>query len=153
MRRWRDAREWIALVDAAGQLRRVDGASAESEIGEITQTAMRVLRRVSNCDGFNIGINAGAAAGQTVFHLHIHVIPRYHGDVVDPRGGVRHVIPAKANYLRDVAAPHPSLRNAPHYGSLIRGHPDPLLPHLKVHIDHDVLHAHGGRGPHASGTR
>jgi diadenosine tetraphosphate (Ap4A) HIT family hydrolase len=50
-------------------------------------------------DGFNIGINVGEAAGQTVFHLHVHVIPRYRGDVADPRGGVRHVIPAKGNYL------------------------------------------------------
>lgn len=50
-------------------------------------------------DGYNIGINAGAAAGQTVFHLHVHVIPRYSGDVADPRGGVRHVIPSKGNYL------------------------------------------------------
>lgn len=49
-------------------------------------------------DGFNIGINVGAAAGQTVFHLHVHVIPRYAGDVDDPTGGVRHVIPDKANY-------------------------------------------------------
>lgn len=50
-------------------------------------------------DGFNIGINIGGAAGQTVPHLHIHVIPRYEGDVYDPRGGVRYVIPEKANYL------------------------------------------------------
>ncbi len=50
-------------------------------------------------DGFNIGINVGEAAGQTVFHLHVHLIPRYKGDVPDPRGGVRHVIPGKANYL------------------------------------------------------
>ncbi len=50
-------------------------------------------------DGFNIGINIGEAAGQTIPHLHIHVIPRYRGDVDDPTGGVRHVIPAKANYL------------------------------------------------------
>jgi len=48
--------------------------------------------------GYNVGINIGAAAGQTVFHLHVHVIPRFVGDVDDPRGGVRHVIPAKANY-------------------------------------------------------
>jgi diadenosine tetraphosphate (Ap4A) HIT family hydrolase len=50
-------------------------------------------------DGYNIGINVGEAAGQTVMHLHIHVIPRYRGDVPDPRGGVRHVIPGKGNYL------------------------------------------------------
>ena len=49
-------------------------------------------------DGFNIGINDGPAAGQTVPHLHIHLIPRYAGDLPDPRGGVRWVIPAKADY-------------------------------------------------------
>jgi diadenosine tetraphosphate (Ap4A) HIT family hydrolase/HKD family nuclease len=51
-------------------------------------------------DGYNVGFNSGIAAGQTVPHLHVHVIPRYHGDVTDPTGGIRHVIPAKANYLR-----------------------------------------------------
>ena len=50
-------------------------------------------------DGYNVGFNAGEAAGQTVPHLHIHVIPRYKGDVADPRGGIRHVIPGKGNYL------------------------------------------------------
>jgi diadenosine tetraphosphate (Ap4A) HIT family hydrolase len=50
-------------------------------------------------NGYNIGLNVGAAAGQTVPHLHVHVIPRYEGDVPDPRGGVRHVIPGKGNYL------------------------------------------------------
>ncbi|WP_298829449.1 HIT family protein [uncultured Piscinibacter sp.] len=49
-------------------------------------------------DAFNIGINDGVAAGQTVLHLHIHLIPRYRGDRVDPRGGVRWVIPEKADY-------------------------------------------------------
>lgn len=49
-------------------------------------------------DGFNIGINCGAAAGQTVWHAHIHVIPRYTGDVAEPRGGVRGVIPEKRDY-------------------------------------------------------
>lgn len=47
---------------------------------------------------FNIGINDGAAAGQTVPHCHIHLIPRYKGDVKDPRGGVRWVLPEKADY-------------------------------------------------------
>ena len=50
-------------------------------------------------DGYNVGFNAGAAAGQTVPHVHVHVIPRYTGDMSDPRGGVRHVIPEKGNYL------------------------------------------------------
>ena len=49
-------------------------------------------------DGFNIGINDGPAAGQTVPHLHLHLIPRFAGDLQDPRGGVRWVIPAKADY-------------------------------------------------------
>ena len=48
--------------------------------------------------GYNIGINDGTAAGQTVPHLHIHLIPRYPGDLDDPRGGVRWVLPAKAAY-------------------------------------------------------
>ncbi|MGQ0845301.1 MAG: DEAD/DEAH box helicase family protein [Sporichthyaceae bacterium] len=50
-------------------------------------------------DGYNVGFNAGDAAGQTVGHLHVHVIPRYRGDMRDPRGGVRHVIPWRGNYL------------------------------------------------------
>lgn len=54
-------------------------------------------------DGYNVGFNAGEAAGQTVPHLHIHVIPRYRGDVADPRGGIRHVIPDKGNYLKEAA--------------------------------------------------
>ena len=48
--------------------------------------------------GFNIGMNAGAVAGQTIFHCHIHLIPRREGDVENPRGGVRHLIPGKGNY-------------------------------------------------------
>jgi diadenosine tetraphosphate (Ap4A) HIT family hydrolase len=47
---------------------------------------------------YNIGINDGSAAGQTVPHVHIHLIPRYEGDRVDPRGGVRWIIPEKADY-------------------------------------------------------
>jgi len=50
--------------------------------------------------GYNIGINDGPAAGQTVPHLHIHLIPRYPGDRVDPRGGVRWIIPEKADCWR-----------------------------------------------------
>lgn len=53
----------------------------------------------SHPDGFNVGFNSGFAAGQTVDHLHVHVIPRYDNDMSDPRGGVRHVIPEKGNYL------------------------------------------------------
>lgn len=49
-------------------------------------------------DAFNFGLNDGPAAGQTVPQLHFHVIPRFAGDVIDPRGGVRFVIPSKASY-------------------------------------------------------
>lgn len=52
-------------------------------------------------DGYNIGINDGPAAGQTVRHLHIHLIPRYAGDTEDPRGGVRWVFPHKAAYWKE----------------------------------------------------
>lgn len=51
--------------------------------------------------GYNVGINDGAAAGQTVPHLHIHLIPRFPGDLPDPRGGVRWVMPSKARYWAD----------------------------------------------------
>jgi diadenosine tetraphosphate (Ap4A) HIT family hydrolase len=51
--------------------------------------------------GFNIGINDGEAAGQTVPHAHVHIIPRFQGDVPDPRGGVRWIIPEKAAYWED----------------------------------------------------
>jgi len=52
-------------------------------------------------DGFNIGLNDGISAGQTVMHAHIHVIPRRYGDVADPRGGVRWVMPDKARYWEE----------------------------------------------------
>ncbi len=60
--------------------------------------AKEALDKEFSPDGFNIGINDGEAAGQTVMHLHVHLIPRYEGDTEDPRGGVRHVFPEKAKY-------------------------------------------------------
>jgi diadenosine tetraphosphate (Ap4A) HIT family hydrolase len=63
--------------------------------------AREAISKHHSPDGFNIGINAGKAAGQTIFHLHVHLIPRYKGDQEDPRGGVRHVMSDKANYLDD----------------------------------------------------
>ena len=52
-------------------------------------------------DGYNIGINDGTAAGQTVMHVHVHLIPRYRGDADDPRGGVRWIFPRKAEYWKE----------------------------------------------------
>lgn len=72
---------------------------------DLIDDVKRDLDRLYRPDGYNIGINAGAAAGQTVMHLHVHVIPRHTGDVADPRGGVRHVIPGKGNYLAVRPAP------------------------------------------------
>jgi diadenosine tetraphosphate (Ap4A) HIT family hydrolase len=57
-----------------------------------------VLQEQFHPQGFNVGVNCGQAAGQTVFHAHIHLIPRYTGDVPNPRGGVRNIIPGKGNY-------------------------------------------------------
>lgn len=65
---------------------------------KLLDRAQELVSEQHQPDGFNIGINDGAAAGQTVPHLHIHLIPRYDGDLVDPRGGVRWVIPDKADY-------------------------------------------------------
>jgi diadenosine tetraphosphate (Ap4A) HIT family hydrolase len=67
--------------------------------------AFDLVRRVKDIlqekfppQGFNVGVNCGEAAGQSVFHAHIHIIPRYTGDVPSPRGGVRNIIPGKGHY-------------------------------------------------------
>lgn len=56
------------------------------------------LKRDNSIDGFNIGVNSGLSAGQTIFHLHIHLIPRRTGDMDNPAGGVRGVIPSRMKY-------------------------------------------------------
>lgn len=68
------------------------------ELGQLLVEVRAGLQNEFQPDGFNIGINDGAAAGQTVRHSHVHVIPRYHGDQPEPRGGVRWVLPEKAKY-------------------------------------------------------
>lgn len=60
---------------------------------------VEMLKEKHKPDGFNVGVNCGEAAGQTVMHAHVHIIPRYVGDVPDPRGGVRLCVPDKGNYL------------------------------------------------------
>ncbi len=66
--------------------------------GELLDEAKELLDRERSPDGYNIGVNVGEAAGQTVMHMHVHLIPRYHGDVDDPRGGVRGALPANRTY-------------------------------------------------------
>jgi diadenosine tetraphosphate (Ap4A) HIT family hydrolase len=78
-----------------------DATRAEQrELLEAVDVARARIEASHAPDGFNIGVNVGAAAGQTVFHLHVHVIPRYTGDVPDPTGGVRLALPHRGNYLR-----------------------------------------------------
>lgn len=117
------AQEQKAMTEATLDVKRIIEAKCVSENRPLP-------------DGYNIGINSGAAAGQTVFHLHMHVIPRYQGDVADPRGGVRFVVPAKANYLKgetysQSVAELPVERYGVH-GTLLSGGEDhPLLEPLR----------------------
>ncbi len=77
------------------------GLSIEELLGcdNLLKSVRRDLLLADNSiKGFNIGMNSGAVAGQTIFHCHIHLIPRREGDVDDPRGGVRHLIPGKGHY-------------------------------------------------------
>lgn len=66
-----------------------------------------IMVRNGACDGFNVGINYGKAAGQTVMYPHVHCIPRRTGDTDDPTGGVRNVIPGKGNYKNSKSVPIP----------------------------------------------
>ena len=73
----------------------------QSALLQLLSIARADLDRLFHPAGYNIGINDGAAAGQTVPHVHIHLIPRYKGDRDDPRGGVRWVLPDKAAYWNE----------------------------------------------------
>jgi diadenosine tetraphosphate (Ap4A) HIT family hydrolase len=64
----------------------------KAALWSVVELVREEISRRHGPDGFNVGFNAGSAAGQTVFHAHVHVIPRYSGDVPDPRGGVRHAV-------------------------------------------------------------
>ena len=70
----------------------------KADILQALEEAKVALDKEFSPDGYNIGINDGEAGGQTIPHLHIHLIPRYRGDVSDPRGGVRWIFPDKAKY-------------------------------------------------------
>ena len=67
----------------------------------ILKTKDKILKEDSSVKGFNIGINVGKVAGQSIMHCHIHLIPRREGDVENPQGGVRSVIPKKQHYKRN----------------------------------------------------
>jgi diadenosine tetraphosphate (Ap4A) HIT family hydrolase len=73
-------------------------AEEQAQILEALRAAKEALDKELAPAGYNIGVNDGAAAGQTVPHLHVHLIPRYDGDHADSRGGVRWVLPEKARY-------------------------------------------------------
>ena len=64
----------------------------------IKQLKEDLTKKDPTIEGFNIGMNSGEVAGQTIFHCHIHLIPRRKGDVENPRGGIRHIIPGKGFY-------------------------------------------------------
>ncbi len=68
----------------------------------LVEQGRELLQETYAPDGFNFGVNEGTAAGQTIPHLHFHIIPRYQGDMEDPEGGVRGVIPEKQKYRKQM---------------------------------------------------
>jgi len=86
-----------------GHLLFVPRANTDESVVVAMGMALLIGRQMvqnNQCDAFNVGINMGEAAGQTVMYPHIHLIPRHTGDTVDPVGGVRGVIPGQANYRK-----------------------------------------------------
>ena len=83
----REVSDFFALTD-----------SERTQLNKSILIAKFLIELENKPDGYNIGMNCGAAAGQTVFHFHCHVIPRYIGDMENPRGGVRHCVEGKGNY-------------------------------------------------------
>ena len=70
----------------------------QQDILSLLGRVKRIIDEKYHPDGYNVGVNVGEAAGQSILHVHMHLIPRYKGDVPNPRGGVRGVIPSKQNY-------------------------------------------------------
>lgn len=73
-------------------------AVEQAELWAFVAEMRHLLARELDVNAFNVGVNNGTAAGQTIEHAHVHLIPRRTGDVDDPRGGIRHIIPGKARY-------------------------------------------------------
>lgn len=70
----------------------------QKELSLFIKIAKKIIEENHKPDGYNIGMNCGEAAGQTVMHFHCHVIPRYNGDMENPRGGIRHCVEGKGYY-------------------------------------------------------
>lgn len=70
----------------------------QEELTSLILLCKIIIMKKHTPDGYNIGMNCGESAGQTVFHFHCHVIPRYHGDMENPAGGIRHCIKGKGYY-------------------------------------------------------
>ena len=88
--KWKDEKEKIILEN--------EYAFARFDEFPVNKGHILFMTKRHNPDGYNIGMNCGKAAGQSVMHIHVHLIPRYEGDVEDPRGGVRGVVPKNQNY-------------------------------------------------------
>ncbi|WP_298292418.1 HIT family protein [Thiomonas sp.] len=73
-------------------------AQEQRALLDLAALGREMLLRERKPDGFNLGVNCGKAAGQSIFHVHLHLIPRYAGDMPDPLGGVRGVIPSRQKY-------------------------------------------------------
>lgn len=73
-------------------------AEEQAELVHVINAVKTIIEEDHSPDGYNIGMNCGAAAGQSVMHFHCHVIPRYVGDMENPKGGVRYCIPEKGLY-------------------------------------------------------
>lgn len=88
------------LVIPRRHIQTIDEATAEEILAfmDLLKKVKAIIRERYRADGFNIGINEGWVAGQTINHLHIHVIPRVKGDVEDPRGGIRRALPCRHRY-------------------------------------------------------
>ena len=81
----------------------------EPELLDMHQMLVKMKARIEEWDatvsGFNVGVNAGKDAGQSIFHVHMHLMPRRKGDIENPQGGVRGVIPSKRSYVRKNRVP------------------------------------------------
>ena len=80
-------------------------AAEKAAIWQLVDEVKPIIGREFSPDAYNVGVNIGTAAGQSIPHLHIHVIPRYAGDVEKPQGGVRGVIPHRQKYVRKLRKP------------------------------------------------